>query len=302
MKHVVLPHAAGTASVVSLRHRYALVVNSKTAGSTLKAIAAVLEAEPLASRGVGIGRDERAQRVENWIRTPTLADLSPNQIRRLYFSDDFFRFTTVRHPIVRCWSAYIDKILGGHPEYADYAAYGWRNVPSDGEALVRGFEKFATALRDRPGLLGADRHWAPQVAVLAIGAFPYDFVGRTEEFDDVCMEWGRATGLDVRQVARSVGRRNARSLAFPWGAVGPASLEALAAVYAADLDAFGYSLEAARPEAQPDDWFGVASDWLAMLGADRDGLSRTRRRGHAWEWMRKESAQASRRVAARRHG
>src|ERR1700754_205341 len=65
MKHALLPNSAGEASVVSLRHRYLLIVNSKTAGTTLKTVAAHLEREPLAT--LRAGREEgRAQRAENW--------------------------------------------------------------------------------------------------------------------------------------------------------------------------------------------------------------------------------------------
>jgi sulfotransferase famil protein len=296
MRHALLPNSHAEASVVSLRHRYVLVVNSKTAGTTLKAIAAELEGERLATRTPSAG-DERAQRAENWLRTPTLADLPEAWLRRVILDDSFFRFTTVRHPIRRCWSAWVDKVLcrngdfvarfGGEPWFAD--------TVTSPEELVEAFVAFVDALASSAGLLGADRHWASQHLVLQWGAFPYDFVGKTEEFDRVIARWEEATGLAIASVAQRIGRRNGRQLPVPGSRIPEATWRTLARLYAIDFDAFGYDPE--QTECVEDStWADAAAELLGTLhGSELE----SRERPQAWSRLRRASARSARKTSAR---
>ncbi len=252
MKHALLPQGYASATVVSLKHHYVLVVNSKTAGTTLRTVAAHLENEPLAKRR---GKDQ-AQRAENWIRTPTLGDLSATQLREVLLGDRFFRFTTVRHPFTRAWSAWVDKLLCHHPEYvAVYSGEPWfpQKVRHCEEAVDR-FGAFIRALRSSPGLLGSDRHWAPQAAVLSFGTFPYDVIGRTENLEPLVGEWRDRTGLDVQGAFAEVGRRNARSLAFPGSLLPDTTWNDLTRIYERDLTSFEYGAERSQFRGVDDDW------------------------------------------------
>lgn len=294
MKHALLPNVAEEASVVSLRHRYVLVVNSKTAGTTLKTIAAKLEREPLAAREA-TGSDDPAQRAENWLRTPTLADLDPVRLRDVYLGDAFFRFTTVRDPIARCWSAWIDKVVRRHPEFvATFGAQDWfPGAISGPTALLDAFDHFVRALCEHPGLLAADRHWAPQHLVLQWPAFPYDFVGQTEQFQTVIAEWEGATGLAIQRHADEIGHRNANALDLPGNLIPDRTWERLSELYASDLSAFGYAANRAARAVDAAGW-----------GVDVERILRNRRhpaasRRKPWRRPRNGGARASRRLSAR---
>jgi hypothetical protein len=296
MRHALLPNSHAEASVVSLRHRYVLVVNSKTAGTTLKAIAAELEGERLATRAPSVG-DERAQRAENWLRTPTLADLPDEWLRRVMLDDSFFRFTTVRHPIRRCWSAWVDKVACSNADFvARFGAEPWfANTVTSPSDLVELFVTFVDALDGSAGLLGADRHWAPQHLVLQWGAFPYDFVGKTEEFDRVIARWEEATGLAIASVAQRIGRRNGRQLPVPGSRIPEATWRTLARLYAIDFDAFGYDPEQA--ECMEDAaWADAAAE---LLGTLHRTAPESRERPDAWSRLRRASARSARKTSAR---
>jgi hypothetical protein len=297
MKHALLPNAPYEASVVSLRHRYVLVVNSKTAGTTLKTVAAKLEGEWLAARD-GRSGDDPGQRAENWFWTPSLADLNDRWLREVFLGGSFFRFTTVRHPAARCWSAWIDKVVRRHPEFVTLFG-GERWFPdelSNAQDLVKSFEVFVDALHMEPGLLGADRHWAPQHLVLQWGAFPYDFVGKTENFGDVIRRWEAATGLAIQSCASETGRRNTNALALPGSLLSEATWHRLTRLYEVDADAFEYSME-------QDDW-AVEREWECLAERLLQSRRELVRRSNsllspAWHWLRVDSARRCRSTAAR---
>ncbi len=297
MKHALLPNVSHEASVVSLRHRYVLIVNSKTAGTTLKTVAAKLEGEWLASRH-GRSDDDPAQRAENWLWTPTLGDLNEGWLREVFLGSSFFRFTTVRHPLARCWSAWIDKVVRRHPEFV--ARFGkeewWPGELSEGRDLVESFVAFADALHCEPGLLGADRHWAPQHLVLQWGAFPYDFVGKTERFDEVIMRWEEATGLPIQPYSSQIGRRNANALALPGSLLPEDIWRRLSRLYEIDADAFEYTMTQEDWAAEPD-WEHMA---LRLLRSRRESSEPHRGlAGSVWRPLRVDGARRCRSMAVR---
>lgn len=265
MKHALQPNVAQEATVVSLRHRYVLVINSKTAGTTLKTIAAKVERELLAARE-GSGGDDPAQRIENWLWTPTLADLDASWLGEIYLGRSFFRFTTVRDPLVRCWSAWVDKIVRRHPEFVvNFGAQDWfPGAITGADELVDAFERFVEALSECRGLLGADRHWAPQHLVLQWPAFPYDFVGKTEQFPEVIAEWERATGLEIGRYAEETGHRNANSLALPANLLSDRAWDRLLRIYESDLTAFDYAADRTAWSVDAVDW---ETDVSRVLGS-----------------------------------
>jgi hypothetical protein len=301
VKHALLPNVANVASVVSLRHRYVLVVNSKTAGTTLKTIAADLEREPLAARGLNL-REDRAQRQENWLTTPTLADLSADALREVFLGGSFFRFTTVRHPFSRCWSAWIDKVIGGHPEFVGrFAREGWFPAElSDPASLIEAFERFVWALDERVGLVGSDRHWAPQHLVLQWGAFPYDFVGKTEHFDEVLSRWEEFTGLPVRASSRKIGKRNVRGLSFPGGLLSEETWSRLLSLYRLDLAAFDYAPNRDLWQVDRSEWDAAACRLLQQQCTAPVRAGNRSRVGDAWRQLRIQGSRGSRRLSARR--
>lgn len=301
MKHSLLPNAAHEASIVSLKHRYVLVINSKTAGSTLKAVAAVLESEHLATRNPA-GMDERAQRMENWLRTPTLADLPASKLREVLLGDQFFRFSSVRDPGPRTWSAFIDKLVGHHPEFIDnFGTAHWFPHRVTADDLLDQFVAFLGALNAEPGLLGADRHWAPQVDVLRFGVFPYDYIGKTESLGELVERWQERTELPVTEAVASVGRRNSRSLPFPSWAF-DAIRPRLSRLFERDYRSFDYNPDATPTGAASEsEWHSSVQMFLAELEADPTRGFRSRR-SSAWQWARASSARTCRRLAARAPG
>lgn len=101
-------------------------------------------------------------------------------------ADDWLRFTVVRHPFRRLWSAWQSKILLNEPQFTEkFSEESWfpHSVDSAGDVLKM-FRQFLQALEENPPLVSADVHWAPQVALAAYSEMPYTFVGRVEKLGE----------------------------------------------------------------------------------------------------------------------
>src|SRR5262249_2694010 len=140
------------------------------------------------------------------------------------------------------------------------------------------------------------RHWAVQHLVLQMGAFPYDYVGKTEEFGDVIGRWEAATGLDIAATAKTVGRQNANSLELPSAQVSDAAWNALVEIYALDLKSFEYAAD--RPTVIADDWHERAAGLLDRRRALDTKPERLTTR--SWAHLRRQTSRRSRVAALRR--
>ena len=76
-------------------------------------------------------------------------------------SDEWFRFTVVREPARRIWSAWLSKVLVRDPRFVLMFGEDWfPAVPSNATDVVTSFRAFVTGLADQPDW--DDPHWSAQ--------------------------------------------------------------------------------------------------------------------------------------------
>jgi hypothetical protein len=146
-----------------------------------------------------------------------------------------YRFSFVRDPRRRFESAYWDKIVRQRQ---------WRpqvqttlGLPEDPDAGLT-FEQFLTAVEQQDPVSGMNPHWRPQHVNLMLPLVTYDHIGRLETFEDDLARIREEAGLpDVpRQVRNAAKLRPAESVYDGR----PDLLRRVEAVYATDLELFGY--------------------------------------------------------------
>ena len=161
--------------------------------------------------------------------------------------DGWLRFTVVRDPWRRLWSAWVSKLLLREPRFAaDYGDAAWfPRLPADPEAVVEDFRRFVIAV----GAGAAeDVHWSVQHDLSS--QLPLTHVGRTERLQETLALLHRH--VDTEPPAAG-DRRNAGSLPLPPHAYDSETAAIVRRHYAADFEAFGY--DAAPPPA------GTIADW-----------------------------------------
>jgi hypothetical protein len=227
-----------------------------------------------------------------WPDGHRLAQLDDADRDRALHADGWFRFTIVRDPAPRLWSAWQSKLLLREPKFvAKFGDQPWfPRLPVDPQQVVEDFHAFVAVLgRDDTH----DPHWAPQQHMAE--ALPLDHVGRVEAMADT-LDALRAHLAPTRLDA-PLRRDNRTPLPLPAAAYPAAAAAAVDDYYRADLDAFGYPPVASRP-VTTDRW----SDEVApLLPVVRDLVDHNERIGQLSRLARDRGARA-RALAEKRHG
>jgi hypothetical protein len=190
-------------------------------------------------------------------------------------SEKWLRFTVVRHPFRRLWSAWQSKILLAEPQFiARYSEEPWWPGPARSASdVLKAFRQFMDALRADPELVRADVHWAPQVAVVEHPSITYSHIGQVEEMS--------ATLDAVREHLRSFkaaeftepARANVSSMPYANELFTEEDVRFLSEMYADDMNDFGY-------EPPPGDSLGGTppASWMAVADAVTPALEELRLR------------------------
>jgi hypothetical protein len=190
-------------------------------------------------------------------------------------SSDWFRFTTVRDPLRRLWSAWQSKILLNEPQFMEkFGSEAWlpRSVDS-AEDILNAFREFLDAVKANRDLIRADVHWAPQVDLTGLGRVSYTHIGRFEKIGETLQR--------LREHLRSVEgpelpdlpRTNVSALPYVDGLFKAEDVEVLKDVYADDLREFGYQLPPSEVLAQPS-----PPSWIDAVDATIPALEDLRHR------------------------
>lgn len=170
------------------------------------------------------------------------ASLDEEEKDRILAADDWLRFTVVRHPFRRLWSAWQSKLLLNEPQFIEkFSAESWfpRSVGSADEVLAM-FRQFLQALEEDPDLVSADVHWAPQVDLTSCNRIPYTHIGRVEKLGET-MEIVREHVQGIaEQTLSELGRANATPIPYVDELFRESDVEILAKVFADDLREFDY--------------------------------------------------------------
>jgi hypothetical protein len=223
------------------------VAVNKAACTSLKWLIADLQEERRerfhASLSSEVSRTMTIHRRRLWEHTPMAAELDDEQLRAISPDDGWFVFAVVRHPTARLFSAWQSKLLLREPSWVARCgdADWFPRIPRNGDDIVEDFTRFARAVVRDPGLVVANRHFAPQHRLLALRRMRYSRVYRTDEIPRLLEDLAahlQARGWNGGPL--TLPRTNAAPLPPIAGLFGPEVLDASRSVYARDFDAFGF--------------------------------------------------------------
>jgi hypothetical protein len=186
---------------------------------------------------------------------------------RVLTEDGWLRFSLVRDPATRLWSAWQSKLLLREPRFVD--AFGeapwFPRVPARPADVVEDFRRFVAAVA---GGAAEDVHWAVQDDL--VGRVPLTHVGRVERLDDTLALLHAHVGAERWPAAPA--RENRSPLPLPPHAYDAASAAAVRDRYRADYDAFGYDGPPVAGDAAA--WEERAAALLPLLRATIDQHAR----------------------------
>jgi len=172
------------ATWASPRHKYLYVSIPKVACTRVKQILQEFEGYPMPENLAEL--HNRLDQGKQWV--PRLRELSVDECRAAFDSKEWFRFSFVRNPYSRLFSAYKNKIMvQGDPDpvFLDVRdeirkTYGYP-LCAGKPARVVAFRDFVHYVCEAPENR-MDGHWAPQTQMLRLDLIKYDFIGRFENF------------------------------------------------------------------------------------------------------------------------
>ena len=215
-----------------------------------------------------------------------LTGRSARELDEILRSGEWFRFTVVRGPVRRLWSAWVTKLLLRDPRFVvAFGSEDWfPHSVGDAHEVAAAFRRFVAVLAHRPAEWH-DPHWSGQVELAGIGELEYGVVARMENLPAALGpvdERLRRHGRD----ALGLGRTNASVLPFTPALLDPETADACAAWTERDRNVLGYPAVAAG-DVPDEEWFAAAD---ATLPAIRAAAERNERIGDLRALLRRSRA------------
>ena len=214
-----------------------------------------------------------------WGAGRRLADFGGEERERVLGEAGWLRFTVVRHPAKRLWSAWQSKLLLREPRFVQqFGDEAWfPKPPEDPSDIIDDFQRFVAALPET-GLL--DVHWAVQDELSR--QLPLDHIGRVEELDQTLARLAEHLGRDLPIQQQ---RENRTALPLPAAAFDDGTQATIEEVYRVDFERFGYNPSSAPAEGLGDEeWRSAASPLMQLL---RDTIDRNARIGQLHDVARR---------------
>lgn len=193
------------------------------------------------------------------------AKLSASEQYDISYADDWFRFSIVRDPAPRIWSAWQSKLLMQEPgfveRFGDAAWFPWQ--PRNADEVVELFRQFVRSMAD-PATRLVDAHWSPQARLLA-AAPPMTHIGRVENVEATLELLAAHLGVPVEELV--LPRENSSLVSYHPGVYDAETAVIVNEVYAEDYSSYGYAPLTADPDGLPDRWRGHANATLPAIHA-----------------------------------
>jgi Sulfotransferase family len=177
-------------SYVLPRYKVVYVSTPKAACTSLKWVMAELGGEDLGRFGEVVIRPGTTPAAvihprRFWQHTPRLHRLTDEQLAEIDGANGWHIFAVVRHPAMRLWSAWQEKLLLREPHMAGKVPDRLvPPLPRSTADVVEAFQTFVASMTD-PSCSDVmeDPHFLPQHEVLAAARMPYTRVYTTGEID-----------------------------------------------------------------------------------------------------------------------
>ena len=191
------------------------------------------------------------QNVNKWPPEYIVQRADPSWLQEVAEDETWFRFSVVRDPARRLWSAWQSKLLLRQPGFVEaFGGEPWfPGVPSSPEEVIEDYERFVAALdAEEEDRRPSDPHWRLQTELLGDAPPALNHIGKVERL-------GETLGLLGEHVARSgrelppMRRENVTPLAYPEGLLGGETLRIVRERYAPDYRAFDYPMPKQVPPA-----------------------------------------------------
>ncbi len=189
------------------------------------------------------------QNVHKWPPEYILQRADPGWLEEVAEAEDWFRFSVVRDPARRLWSAWQSKLLLRQPGFLDaFGGEAWfPAIPSSPDEVIESYERFVAALgREDEDRRPSDPHWRLQTDLLGNAAPALNHIGRVEALGDTLGLLGEHVAPFGKGLP-PVRRENVTPLPYPEGMLGEETVRVIREYYAPDYRAFDYP----EPEAGP---------------------------------------------------
>jgi hypothetical protein len=240
------PHK--TATYVMPHYKAVYVSVPKAACTSLKWLVADLQGESAEHFARSLSREvSRAMCIHRrsmWQRTPMLHELSDEELAEISPENGWFVFTVVRHPSARLFSGWQSKFLLREPRWEhDMGDASWfPRVPTTTQDVVEDFARFVLAIEaDRDGVVLRDRHFRPQVGLIAADRVPYSRVYGTRDIGQLLADFDTHLRGQGWEGTLQLRRSNETPLAPVAPLFTPEVTDAIQGLYGADFEAFGYA-------------------------------------------------------------
>jgi hypothetical protein len=188
------------------------------------------------------GRSMTVHHRYRWKHTPTLHELSDEQLEEIRPDNGWFVFAVVRHPSTRLWSGWQSKFLLGEPRFrAMYPDAPWPRIPQTTKEVVEGFQDFVRAMdEERHRSLFHDRHFRAQTRLLQVDQMPYSRIYQTSQINVLLEDLAdhlEPLGLDTMPLLH---RSNETPLRPIRSLFDDQTMEIIGRQYASDFDHFDF--------------------------------------------------------------
>lgn len=199
-----------------------------------------------------------------WPKRLRWSELGDDERAEIEADDSWLRFTVVRDPARRLFSAWQSKLLMREPQYVKrYAEADWfPRIPRWPAEIVEDFRRFVLSLAEPDDAFPVDVHWAPQSEILA-DAPNLNHVGHTEQMDLTLRRLRNHVGPALDKVPRR--RENRTLLGYSPGLYDEATAAVVNKLYAADFEAYGYPLVDGDQVGRLATWRGDVKPMLPAL-------------------------------------